>query len=401
MPAASAPPRNHDQDPDPRGTPAPTIAFPDNPVLVATTRGEVIESFHRGAAIALSADGIPRLVWGDVERPVFARSALKPLQAMALLEALPDAPDLTPERVALHTASHSGWPMHVDRVRRWLSDMGLSEADLECGAEDWPFDPAAARALAAAGGTPGPAHHNCSGQHAGFLRLARAMGAPTAGYLHRDHLVQQAVTAVLSDLTDVDAAAAPSGIEGCGIPSPALPLWAVALGLARLADPAELSPARATAAVRLRSAMAAHPDLVAGPDRFDTCVMTATAGGVLIKVGAEGTMAAILPRLGLGAVVRMDDGAARAAPVAMGLVLERLGALTEGERDALLPVLQPDVRNAAGRTVGRVLPVLPPDPDEDEEDEEDERIDPWDEGWDDDPEDDAPEPADTPADSGR
>jgi len=361
--------------------PAPedSVRFPDNPVLVALTRGEAIESFHRGAAIALRADGRPVLAWGDVERPVFARSALKPIQALPLLEALPDAPDLTAERIALHTASHGGWPMHVDRIRAWLAAMGLTEADLECGGRDWPLDPEATRDLARRGGAPGPAHHNCAGQHTGFLRLALALGAPTAGYSRADHAVQQAVTAVLGDLTDIDMETVPWGVEGCGIPSPALPLWAVALGTARLADPSGLEPARAGAANRLRAAMAACPDLVAGPGSCDSRVIRATGGRVLVKRGAEGVMVALLPEPGLGVALKIDDGAARAAEVALGLVLETLGVLTADERAALADLFQPALTNAAGQETGRTVPVLPPEAADDDEP----LGDPWDEDWDD------------------
>ncbi|MQX37123.1 asparaginase [Roseospira navarrensis] len=365
----------------------PAVAFPDNPVLVATTRGETVENHHRGAAIVLDAEGNVVLAWGDVERPVFARSALKPMQALPLLEALPDAPDLTPERIALHASSHVGLPRHTALIEAWLAEMGLSDADLECGHLDWPTEPSTARAMARAGARPTAVHHNCAGQHAGFLRLAQAMGAPTRGYVQHDHPVQRAAMAAISDLTDLDAEAAPWGLEGCGIPSLALPLWAVALGMARLADPETLAPPRRSAAIRLRAAMAAHPDLIAGPGWCDTVVMETTRGRVLVKRGAEGNTAAMLPERGLGLALKIDDGDRRAAEVALGLVLETLGELSAPEREALATVFQPAVTNAAGASAGRVLPVLPvenPPQEEEEEDDDGDRIDPWDEGWDDD-----------------
>jgi len=360
------------------------VVFPDNPVLVAVTRGDSLENQHRGSAVVLDAEGNVVLAWGDVERLVFARSALKPMQALPLLEALPDAPDLTPERIALHASSHSGWPNHVALIEAWLGDMGLTHADLECGDLDWPYDALAARELARSGGTPCAAHHNCAGQHAGFLRLAQVLGAPTRGYVRHDHPVQQAGMAVLSDLTGLEVDAAPWGPEGCGIPSLALPSWAVALAMARLADPSGLAPARRAAVERLRAAMVAHPELIAGPGRCDTLVMRTTNGRVLVKSGAEGNVAAMLPARGLGLLVKIDDGDRRAAEVAFGLVLETLGELTAEERAALAPVFQPDVTNAAGHCAGKVLPVLPVESGEDDDEEEDgDRVDPWDEGWED------------------
>lgn len=359
----------------------PPVVFPDNPVLAAATRGPVIESFHRGAAIALDAGGYPLLAWGDVERPVLARSALKPLQALALLETLGEAArDLTPERIALHTASHSGWPETVDPIRTWLTEMGHDDTVLACGAGEGPLDPQAALALARAGQTAGRAHHNCAGQHAGFVRLAQALGVDPAGYEQTDHPVQRAVAAVLESMTDIDTATAPAGVEGCGIPSLALPLWAVALGMARLADPSDDLPApRRRAATRLVAAMAAHPALVGGPGRGDTRIIQATGGRVLAKEGADGNMAAIVPGRGLGVAVKIDDGARRGAHVALGLVLETLGVLAPAEREALADVFQPVLTNAAGDAVGRVFPVRPEDP---EDEDGGPRTDPWDEGWD-------------------
>jgi len=354
------------------------VAFPDNPVLATFTRGDGVESFHRGAAIVLDADGAVRLAWGDVERPVFARSALKPVQALALLETAPESPLLTDERVALHTASHSGWPQHTERIASWLTDLGLSATDLACGDQDGPMDPRAGLALAAAGGTPSALHHNCSGQHAGFLMLAGLLGVPLARYDAPDHPVQRIVTAILGEMTDLDPNALPWGVEGCGVPSPAVPLWALALGAARLADPTGLPPVRAKAAIRLRRAMATHPELIAGPGRSDTLVAQATGGRILSKIGAEGVVMALLPDAGLGVAVKIDDGAARAADLALGAVLETVGALDDSTRAALTGLFQPTLTNAAGHSVGHGLPVRPVETDS----EDDEGPDPWD--WEDD-----------------
>lgn len=361
MPAIDSDPPRHRPTAEPESEPgaSPAVAFPDNPVLAVVTRGESIESHHRGAAIVLDAGGHVRLAWGDVERPVFPRSALKPLQALAPLEAAPDRDALTDARVALLTASHAGWPQHTEAVAAWLADLGLSAADLACGAGDWPLDPAAARALAAAGHRPTALHHNCSGQHAGFLMLARLLGAPTRGYESASHPVQRSVTAVLADMTDVEADSLSWGVEGCGIPSPALPLWAVALGMARLADPRDLPPARAAATTRLRRAMAAHPELVAGPGRCDTRVAQVTGGRMLTKIGAEGNLVALLPDAGLGLALKIDDGAGRAAELALGGVLETLGLLDDSARAGLADLFQPTLTNAAGAPVGLGVPVRP------------------------------------------
>ncbi|MCB2103059.1 MAG: asparaginase, partial [Rhodobacterales bacterium] len=195
-----------------------------NPVVVEVLRGGHVESRHRGAAIAVRADGHVALSWGDVDRPVFPRSAIKPLQALPLIETgAADAFGLDEAEIALACASHNGEPLHTDRVAAWLARLGLSEADLECGAH-WPKHEPAAHDLARAGAAPSALHNNCSGKHAGFLTTAVHRGEPTAGYVHRHHPVQQRVMGVMEQMCGLDLSAAPCGIDGCSIPTFALPL---------------------------------------------------------------------------------------------------------------------------------------------------------------------------------
>lgn len=327
-----------------------------NPVLVELWRGDRVESVHRGAVAVSDAGGRLVAAWGEAGRPVYPRSAVKPLQALPLLESgAADRFGLGGIEIALACASHSGTPEHVGRVAAWLARLGLTAADLECGAQP-PIDAGAANALVAAGVTPSPLHNNCSGKHCGFLTTARHFGEAPAGYVGHDHPAQRRVARALAEMCGAEAPA--WAVDGCGIPTFALPLAAIATGMARLADPARLPPARRAATVRIRAAMAGHPHLVAGPGRLDTMVMTA-APRVLVKGGAEGVYAAILPDLGLGVALKIDDGAGRAAEVALLAVLDRLGAFTAEQRSALAERRTPPLRNVRGATVGE-LRATPP-----------------------------------------
>ena len=329
-----------------------------NPVLVEVTRGGAVESRHRGAVAVADPSGRLVATWGDPTTSVFPRSALKPVQALPLAESGALAAwGLGNAELALATASHTGRPGHTDRVAAWLARLGLSAADLECGAHP-PTDPATARALAVAGQAPSPLHNNCSGKHAGFLTLARTLGAPTAGYVHPDHPVQRRVTAAIAALTGCDPAAAPCGVDGCGIPVFGLPLAGLATAMARLAAPDGLETGRRLAARQVVAAMQAHPELVAGPGRMGTEIMR-RAPGLVLKGGAEGVFAAILPEAGLGVAVKIDDGAGRAAEVAMLAVLVRLGRLPADGRPDLAAWLRPPVLNVAGRPTGEIRAVLP------------------------------------------
>jgi L-asparaginase II len=323
------------------------------PLTVEIVRGEMVESRHRVAGVAMDAAGHPLFEAGETNALVYPRSAIKPLQAIVLVETgAAEAFSLSDAEIAIATASHGGEPRHVATVLAWLARLGLGESDLECGAHP-PSDPTAALALARSGALPSQLHNNCSGKHAGFLTVARHLGAPTRGYIGPDHPSQLRALATVFEMASARLDGAPRGIDGCGIPIAALPLRALARAFARFADPAGLTAPRRQAIERIRAAMAAEPVLVAGSGRFTTRLIEATAGAVLVKEGAEGVYAAAWPAGGIGIALKVADGAGRAAAVAMGHVLARLGALGGAEAtlsDALAPVLY----NHAGRPVGSI-----------------------------------------------
>ncbi|MFQ6017759.1 MAG: asparaginase [Kiloniellaceae bacterium] len=329
-------------------------AGPANPLLAEVTRGAMVESRHRAAVAAVDPQGQVRLSVGDIERPVFARSAIKPLQAIPLLESgAAEAFSVSDAEIALACASHAGEPRHVEGVRAWLARIGCSERDLECGAHV-PLADSAARALLLSGAEPGPAHNNCSGKHAGFLTLARHLEAPTKGYIDDVHAVQQRLLGLLEVLTGLDLGPAPRGIDGCGIPVIGIPLGNLARAMACFADPRDQPEARQAACARIRRAMAAEPGLVAGKGRFFTRFIEATHGAALVKTGAEGVVCGALPELGLGFALKVDDGANRAAQVITGRLLRRLGVVDETLAESLASLLEPPVVNRAGREVGRI-----------------------------------------------
>ena len=326
----------------------------DAPILVETTRGDLVESRHRGAAVVVDAAGKVVLSWGDVATPVYARSAIKALQALPLIESgAADAYGLSDEELAIACASHWGEPFHVDTVTAWLNRAGLSIDDLECGAHQ-PHNQDAAKALHVAGAEPTAVHNNCSGKHSGMLCTARHLGEPTKGYVRWQHPVQQRILGILEMMCGLDLSDAPRGIDGCAIPVIAMPLGNIALGMAKLADPGELPPARAAAVQRICTAIAAAPHMVAGTGRFGTEVMTVCGGDAIIKNGAEGIFCGALPTLGLGVALKIHDGAARAAEVAMAAILQRLGILDQARSARLADRLKVPLLNRNGTHIGDI-----------------------------------------------
>jgi len=327
------------------------------PILVEVVRGQMVESRHRASVAIVDAHGKVAAAWGDIERPIYGRSAIKPLLAIPLVETgAAEQFQVSDAEVALACASHNGEVAHVEAVLAWLSRIGLSIGDLECGPQAPSYDPSY-RALILSGQVPTRAHNNCSGKHAGFLTTALFAGEPTAGYIQYEHPVQQRLLGLLESMCGLELSRAARGIDGCGIPVIATPLGNLALAMARMADPHHLSPDRANACERILRSMVGYPFNVAGTDRFCTMIMEGLHGKVAIKVGAEGVYLAALPQLGLGVALKIEDGAARAAEVAMGRILQRLGIMDAAEESALASALRPAVRNWAGTRTGDVRPI--------------------------------------------
>ncbi len=337
-----------------------------NPVLVEVLRGNAVESQHRGAIAVVDADGRLRAGLGDIARPIFPRSAVKLLQALPLVESgAADALDLTDAELALACASHRGEPAHAQTAAAMLAKAGLDASALECGAH-WPYAEAAARELAREGRSPSALHNNCSGKHAGFVCLGchLAGGRERArefvhGYVQPGHAVMREVTAALQATTGHDLAATARGIDGCSIPTYAIPLRALALAFARVGSGVGLSAGHAKAARRLRKAVAAAPFMVAGSGRFDTLVMDRLGERVACKVGAEGVYCAALPESGLGVAIKIDDGTtARAAEVAMAAAIEALLRLDDAQATFIRGLSEPVLRNWNGIEVGALRPAV-------------------------------------------
>lgn len=327
--------------------------------LVEVTRGPIVESRHRACYAVVDAHGGVVHHQGDLEHPVYPRSAIKPLQALPLIESgAAEAFGLSDAEIALACASHDGEPLHVGAVEAWLARIGLSVADLECGVH-LPYHVPSMKALLRAGQEPTAAHNNCSGKHSGFLTLAKQLEAPTRGYIKLEHAVQQRVLGALEAMTGLELGRAPIGIDGCGIPTVAIPLGNLALAMARFADPHHEPEERQRACRRILQAVAREPAMIAGTERFCTKVIEVTRERALVKTGAEGVYCAALPELGLGVALKVEDGTGRAAEVLMGHLLVALGVLSEAEQQTLACWLRPPILNRAGATVGEIRAVGP------------------------------------------
>lgn len=318
---------------------------------VEVLRGGVLESSHRVDVAVVDANGTLRAWAGDPERLTFARSAIKPIQALPLVEdgAARDF-ELTSRELALCCASHSGEPHHVETAAAILAKVDAGEDALACGSHA-PYHRASAEALRVAGMQPSRLHSNCSGKHAGMLALARYHGWPLAGYQRPDHPVQRRMLEEVERWSGLAAEDVPTAIDGCGVVTFALPLRRLASAVARFSAVARRGD---TGPGAVLAAMTANPEHVGGSERLCTELLRTVDGRLFAKVGAEGVYVAGSPGAEVGIAIKVEDGARRAAEPALLAVLGELGFLSEQELARLERWAEPELTNTRGEVVGRI-----------------------------------------------
>ncbi|WP_108395721.1 asparaginase [Devosia submarina] len=330
-----------------------------NPILAETVRGNWVENRHRGAFALVAADGTIIASAGDIERPVFPRSAIKSMQALPIFVREAEGKfHHTDEELALACASHHGEDVHVATAERLLMRMGLSAADLECGAHQ-PTNAAAREALRAAGREPSPLHNNCSGKHSGMLSVALAMGVPTKDYVSREHAVQRAVREAVEAVIGEPLREDRCGTDGCSIPTFAAPLRAFAFGFARMATGQGIAAELAAAAQRLFDAATRHPHLVAGTGHPDTRIMEAFGGRLMQKVGAEGVQCGAIRDKGWGYAIKCDDGNIPASQAMLASLLLQYAEPDANQRKLLEGLANQPIRSVRGAEIGVLRAVAP------------------------------------------
>ena len=285
--------------------------------LARVLRGDLVESVHAGHLVVLAPDGTVRLALGDPGLTVWARSSLKPLQAVGMLRHGLDVDD---EALALVCASHNGEPGHLDVVRRILAGAGLDETALD-NTPDWPLDADAAWQRRADGHGRAALTQNCSGKHAGMLATCVAAGWPVVGYRAPEHPLQVALRESVAGLTGDPVEHVT--VDGCGAPLFSTTLVGLARAFARIAGPSPEQEPDERAQRRVARAMAAHPWHVAGTGRDATAVMTAVPG-LVAKDGADGVYAAGLADGGAVAL-KIADGSSRPRAVVLAAALAVAG----------------------------------------------------------------------------
>jgi L-asparaginase II len=330
----------------------------DTVPLIEITRGAIAETIHRGAVAVVNTRGDLLYAAGNPNLTTYMRSTAKPIQLLPTIEAgALERFDLTQAEVSVMCASHNGEDFHLQTVRGILQKIGLSEAALQCGPH-LPGHAPTQRAMIQRGEEPVPIHSNCSGKHTGMLTLCQIKGFPVESYLSPAHPVQQLILNTIAEVADMNRNEIGLSIDGCGVPTFALPIQKIGLLFARLAEPSRLSPERQTALNRIREAMTAYPEYMSGSGRFCAAIMRQFPGSIVLKSGAAGAYGIGLSGRGLGIGLKIEDGLAEPRYATALAALKQLGVLPAEGLDALWKQFCPPVRNFRNEIVGEIRSIF-------------------------------------------
>lgn len=313
------------------------------------TRGDTVECIHYGAVAVVNAGGKLIAWYGDPDAVTFLRSTAKPFQALPFIERQGHLTyGLTDREIALLCASHSGTDAHVQVVKAIQEKTGVSESDLMCGIHPLSHQPTI-EAMRQRNEPLTPNRHNCSGKHTGMLAFVRLMMAQGGNeqtdqpYIDPEHPIQRIIRQTFAEMCALPEQEVRVGIDGCSAPNFAVPLRNAALAFARLCDPEAggVEPLARQAACRtITAAMMSHPDMVAGPERLDTCLMETCRGRLVSKGGAEafhgiglmpGALGPESPALGIALKIADGDGRKKVVEAVVLEVLRQLGVLSAAE----------------------------------------------------------------------
>ncbi|MBS4023245.1 MAG: asparaginase [Dethiobacter sp.] len=327
--------------------------------LVEVTRGEVVESIHRGDIAVVRHDGNVLYQLGNVDYLTFMRSSSKPIQAIAVLEyGIVEKYGLDLPEVAMIMSSHSGEKVHIDLLNEIIRKVGIDINTLQCGIHP-PVSADAAQELISKGQTPSSLHCNCSGKHLGQIAAVKIKGSPLENYDQIHGGIQPGIQDIISTFSGVEAEQIKLGIDGCGIPVYGMPLKNMALAYANLCNENFMNGRYGKSQNYVLSAMSNHPELMAGKGRLDTELMRHFGDRLVSKSGDEGVCCAGLKGKGLGIALKIEDGHTRAVGPAIIEVLKQLGVIKEEEMALLKDFWNPSIKNHKEEKVGEIRAAFP------------------------------------------
>ncbi|WP_182440583.1 MULTISPECIES: asparaginase [Clostridia] len=322
-------------------------------VLAIGWRGSYEDLCFTGHILVVDSNGKIVYSAGDPEKIVFARSSAKLFQAMVVLESgASDYYGITNKELSLICSSHSGEDYHVEAVREILKKAGLDESYLQCGTHYPMYQPLADK-MHREGTEPIPAQEMCSGKHAGMLVTSKYLGDSLDDYYLPSHPHQQRILKTISEMCDYPVEKIGLGIDGCGVPVHAMPMYHFALGFARMSRPEVLQEKRRKASERIVEAIQEYPLYISGTGRPDARINALSRKNVFSKSGADGYYGLGIKDKGLGIAIKLDCGIGPVRDSVVVETLRQLGEIQDNELENFIPETEMNVYNFKKEIVGQ------------------------------------------------
>ena len=316
--------------------------------MVEVTRSGEIESFHHGVAVLINSSGNILKEWGNSNISIYPRSALKPIQTLNLYkDGMADSMKLTEEQIAITTASHHAEKFHQEIILNWLKKINISEENLSCG-HDWPWNLEDKFKVKLENKNKRRIYHNCSGKHCGHLAVCKHKDLTLEKYHEKTHPLQKDLIKLIEDLSDYKIKNI--GIDGCTLPNPLMPLKKFALAASRLTDDKKLNENK-DIAKKIFNSCVKFPEITGGTNSANCILTKLSKGKIFFKNGAEGVFLALIPEIKSALVVKILDGAARAAETAIAGLISELKIIDENE---LTKIKCSEVINSTGQKIGKL-----------------------------------------------
>ena len=314
--------------------------------MVEVTRSGEIESFHQGVAVLINSSGEILREWGDSEKLIYPRSALKPIQSLNLYkDGIAEGLNISDEYIALTTASHHSESFHQKMVIEWLEKINLNEGSLCCG-PDWPWNLEDKFEAKINSKIKRRIFHNCSGKHCGHLAVSKYRDLPIKNYNLNNHTIQKELISLIEHLAEYKIKNI--GIDGCTLPNPLMPIKKFAYAMAQIADYKKLNE-NSNIAKRIFDSCIKFPEITGGTNSANCALTKISKEKIFFKNGAEGVFVAIIPEQKSALVVKIDDGASRAAEVAVAGLISELKIIDEEKLQKFKKI---EVKNSADQTIG-------------------------------------------------
>lgn len=324
----------------------------ESALLIKEYRAGVMECAHYGHISITDENGNVVYSAGDPHFRAFTRSSAKPFQAIPGIRAgIAGHYGLTAQEIAIMSSSHRSEPMHIQVLEQIESKIGLGEECLIC-APSYPLNEESRNQWLRAQGEKRRILHNCSGKHLGILAYTQMKQADLGTYAEPEHPVQREILETMAYMAGIEQKEIKLGTDGCGFPVFSLPLSALSNAYLKLACPDLIEdPSTRSAVETITGAMNEYPVMVGGTQRVDSVLLEDS--NIVAKGGFKGVFGFALKKERLGITFKVLDGSEEEWAYIAQSILEQIGYSNRKTIERLAEVYPPDIRNDAGKVVGR------------------------------------------------